>query len=351
MEDVTTDLTEITKHSVKMLDYINSALLMTVFVSFAFWWLIRNFTMKQMPKKGVRGLGLLLYFTGIISELYCSWIMVFLSSKLDVDKSLAEKLGRLRGTYTQRFGNVEIDLIATYNACLIASQVLNISTLFLMIASWMPISFGEAYPERPFLLSKKKSNSDALKRLSNASLQTFATSYVFVRIPLEILFSKYQVNLTQSTIIFARSVFFGLELVTCAFLLLILKIKYQGIQASEREVVLRNNGGINILIVILLMDSLFNHIINVLSIPLVLNEVSGYVMEKIGFLAHLMVSTIMLAVLCPLKSVKLHRKKYDEPATSDVYADRGDSIFVDKNRHLESDDHVDIMGRKIGSTN
>lgn len=298
MERNQEDVARLVTKPEKVLDYINNGLLKAIFVSFVFWWLTKNMSMKQSFRKGTKSISLVFFTVSIITSFLCDWMAVFLSSKFVLDKALAEKMGYISGVYLQTIGSRHLDLIYVYNFLLTASQMLKICSLFLMTGSWMPVSRKDIL-EQIYPSIRGKNDSEVLGRLSDASIAVFSKIYTLLRIPLALIFVKYQIFLMPDTILFIRSVWFGLEVALCGLFLLILKTKYQGILNDNAKTQIDRYTGVSIFVTTLLADSFFNHIINVLSIPSTLGEATTYVIEKIGFLARMVSELILLATLCP----------------------------------------------------
>lgn len=344
MEDNVEEITAFATRSEKVLDYINSALINTIFVSFTIWWALKNSNTRYTSKRGLKVLALLFYFVSVFSEVFCDWLVVYLSTKLDVNKVLAEKLGYLEGAYRESFGTRQVDLVMLFNVLLTAYQVLKVTALFLMVSSWLPVSLKKLHQEQHLLLSRKDISTDSLKRLSSASIATFSMCYVALRLPLTLMLLKYQSHFSTDTTLFVRSVFFGIEIAICALFLLILKIKYQGVMSNEAEATLNSYSGVNIFITMLLLDSFFNHIVNVLSIPLILSETVGYIIDKIGFLSRLMVNVILLTILYPQASKAATHQKYSD-MTSRYFLDKEADTCMEKKAlgALGSEELVDVM--------
>ena len=347
MEDNSSSVDEFATKPEKTLDYINSALLTTIFVSFAVWWVFKNIDGKEILRRGLRSLALLFYFTSIFFGLYSDWLIIFLSSKINIDKNLVEKMGYIYGNYKQEIGTLHIDLITCYNIFLTTSQVSKICALFLMIGSWMPISLRSMSPGDSPGTSKKK-EAEMFKKLSNASISVFSKLYILFRIPITFIFQRNQIFLTPDTILFTRSVFFGIEIAISALFLVILKTKYQGVVSNKMDAAIGSYTGVNILVVVLLMDSFFNHIINALSIPLIMDNVTTYVIEKIGFLTHIVSGVILLAILCPQKH------KFCNGKISCLHQNCNTKKALDTasmenkyNEEFESDELVDLMDNKV----
>lgn len=344
MEDNIEEVMAFATRSEKVLDYINSALINTIFVSFTIWWSLRNSNTRYTSKRGLKSLALLLYFVSVFSEMLSDWLVVYLSAKIDVNKVFAEKLGYLEGAYKQGFGTRQVDLVMLFNVLLTTYQVLKVTTLFLMVSSWMPVSFKKIQQDHHLLISRKELSSDSLRQLSSASVATFSTCYVALRLPLTLLLLKYQGHFSTDTTLFVRSIFFGVEIAICALFLLILKIKYQGIVNSKVDAALNSYSGINIFITMLLSDSFFNHIVNILSIPLTLSETIGYIIDKIGFLSRLIVNVILLTILYPQASKTISHQKYNDMPCK-YFLEKEDNAYAEKKAQgtMESDELVDVM--------
>lgn len=343
MESNHEDLISTVTKPEKVLDYINSALIKTMFISFAFWWLVKNASVQRVLKKGSKSVSLALFFLSITSSFLCDWLIIFLSSKFNLNKVLAEKMGYLSGAYEKVFAGHSIDLVYLHNSLLTTSQVLRVCSLFLMAGSWLPISRKDL-KMHIYSNSSRQDDPELINKLSDASISIFSKLYIFLRIPFTLIFMKYQAFLRPDIILFTRSAFFGTEIALCALFLLILKTKYQGIFGDGVKMQRERYTGINIFVMALLADSFFNHIISVLSIPSVLGEITTYIIEKIGFLTRMASELILLAILCPQRSGDAgYGKKFGDDIISTEKLPRSILEEQKKDCEAENTELVDLM--------
>lgn len=321
----------------KLLDYINSSLISTLFVFFSFWWITKIASIKNIPRKTIRIIAILFYFTSAISMFICDWLLIYIATQMELNKNTVEKLGYLEGTLIIAYK--QINLVEIYNVLLFIGQILKISTVFLLTASWVPFPFRKSGTQ-----IDKDNKKEILSKLSEASLISFTKYYAFFRLPVFIFFRTYQHLFDNDTILFLRSVIFGSEMALCALFLVILKTKYQGILSHETEDLKGNYGGINILIMVLIFDSFFNHILHTLSIPLVFNELTAFIIEKLGFLSEMLCNITLLTLLCPQHKEEkvLEKAKYSK--VDIVPFDIEDYKSDHKRMEVESYDLVDVIG-------
>lgn len=321
-----------------LFDYIHTSLITTLYIVFALWWIIKIASIRNAPRKGLRIVANLLYFVSAFSLFICDWLVIFIATQMELNKNTVEKLGYLDGVLI--ISSKEINLVEIFNLLLFVGQILKISTIYLLTASWVPF---------PFLKSKSQLDTDTknqlLHRLSEASIVSFTKYYAIFRIPVFVFLRMYQHLFDNDTILFLRSVIFGCEIMLCALFLVILKTKYQSILNHEHDGIKGSYGGINILILVLILDSFFNHILHTLSIPLVLSELIAFIIEKLGFLSQLLCNIVLLTLLCP--------QKKEEPSVSEkqrlhkvdiIPFDIEDYKSENKKMDMESYDLVDVIG-------
>lgn len=269
-------------------DHINSTLLSTLILFFAIWWISNCAQLKSNPKWIVRLFSLVIFFTSILTSLISDYLLIFLAFRIDIDKTLIQKIGALHGKFPLIFGERTVDLIQIYNILITTAEITKISTLFLLIS----------------LLGTEIVHSSSAKY------------YSFLRIPVVVFFRVYQNNINVESVLFIRSVFFGLEITVSALLLMLQNTKFKGVR---------------ILIFVLISDSFLNYTVNILSVPLEVNEIIGFLIFKLGFVTQVLENILTLAMICPLTSSLGKTGKAREIVSNEVL----------------DDELVDVMHREV----
>lgn len=216
------------------LEYVDECLFFTA----TYFYLI--YRILKIKKSTLKIISLSLLYISATSLLAFFMILVYLTKFYDIDKLYLEKVGRLEGSHF--FYN--FDIIPLFNWCLSLSNTLKISSMFMLIASPLPIL------------------------------------YSIIRLPVSVFLDLFA-DLQDKTLIFYRSLIYGTE--TCMVLALFLS---RGI----------NNPLLNLC---LFGECVFRFYINVIDVPVEIGDITMHVIKKSG---------IILMVLSYLVIVEIGKK-------------------------------------------
>ncbi|EJW03571.1 hypothetical protein EDEG_02102 [Edhazardia aedis USNM 41457] len=296
----------------KTIQYIDEGIILSLLFVYVFWRLIknRNFSLIKLFKGNMKSVSVFFLFFSNIFMLAYNVSIIYLTKFYDFDKGVIEKVGYLAGTHIITLYNNTFDIVKILNVCLTMHQILRTSTLFCLIGLWLPSCLFALKKNSNSIslfnieksISKIGSENSLHKALGHASIVTFANLYCFLRIPLSIILDFNHSVTSDKTVIFYRSVFYGTETYVLILFFLLLETKFMSLVLRKDDTDLRKSfkpavENVNLLVVLLGLIGFLKYYINVMALPVEMNNLCVHIVSKIVFVTEICVTLLVVHML------------------------------------------------------
>jgi hypothetical protein len=282
--------------SSEIYSYVNEAVLTSMVLVFALWRTSRSTLPTYNLFRGkLRSCGTLFAFVSVLCSALYSGLLAFLSTRLPINKSEVELVGRLDETY--RIGYREIDLVGILNVALVLSGVMRMSAVYLLVGLWGPCAYSAFNNSIAFDLFKTGvTNIFITKSVFNTSIITFAKIYAFLRTPALIYFFFSLKDYSDRRTLFFESFFLGSEVYLAVALLIILRTKHSFL--SEQKTL----DSTYLLNLCLIGHGFLTYTLNTIAVPFEVSAVQGQILKSFGLALRLALDILLIAMFCPIKS-------------------------------------------------
>ncbi|KAF9764453.1 hypothetical protein NGRA_0561 [Nosema granulosis] len=279
----------------KKTGYIHEAVFITILMVFAVWrWLKSSFKNSNVFQDKLRTIGSLLMLMSIASSLVYNYLLIFLSSKFEIDKYEFELVGYTN--YEYMFKNV--NLFEVLNVSYLISKILRISSLYMLIGLWGPCLYSyvnnSKYGYEVFASKEINSKIYISKDIFQTSIITFSKVYSVLRIPgIILLYFKIR-ELGTASIVFFESLIHGSEIYLCIALMLVLKTRH-GFLSGYKGL-----DTISLLGFALGLFGFLSYSINSIAIPFPISDVLFQVKQSLIFALRTTIDLLLVSMFCPI---------------------------------------------------
>lgn len=266
-----------------------------------------HFSIIRLFKGNMRTVGIYFLLLSGLSTIIYNAAIVYLTKYYDIDKGYLEKVGHLEGTHILQIYGRKIDIIMLLNWTLTFMNMFKVTALFILIGLWLPCAYNFAtkksenvFPTESEINLNLYSHNNLREAISHASIITFSSLYAFLRIPLVILLDINYNYAPEKTMIFYRSVFYGSELYLTVLFFLILETRFISTLFNKDKENKKTVENVNLLILLLTVDSFIRYYINIIAIPVEITSFSEHILKKIGFATQATILILLVNFYCPL---------------------------------------------------
>lgn len=283
------------------LECVNEAVFTLLLLGFAVGRSARSTLPSYNVFRGkLRSLGSLFTLTSVLFSAIYICLATYLSTRIDLDKTSVEIVGRLRSSYVVKYRDFKIDLAYILNISLVMSRVLRMSAVFLLIGLWGPCAYS-AFNSGGQSLDIVRPGSSGIrtfiaKSMFNTSVVTFSKIYAILRAPALFYYYCQQGLFEEKTAIFLESFLLGGEVYLAVALLIVLRTKHSFL--SEHK----SLDSTNLLSVCLLFHGFLAYTVNTVSVPFETTDLHHQVLQSLSFGVKVVLDMLLISMFCPVRN-------------------------------------------------
>lgn len=284
----------------KVVGYVNEAVFSLLLLGFVIGRTTRStFPSYNVFRGKLRSLGSIFVLTSVLFSTIYTFLILYLGTRLEFDKSSIELLGGLRDSYFVKYNNLKVDLVYILNVSLETSKILRMSAVFLLIGLWGPCAYSAFNNgNRSFDIFRTGSSGTKIfiaKSIFNTSVVTFSKIYAILRTPVLVYYYRKSNLFGDKTAVFLESFFLGGEVYLSVAFLIILRTKHSFL--SEH----RSLDSTNLLSLCLLLYGFLTYTINTIVVPFEMTDLHYQIQQSLKFGIKLVLDMLLISMFCPIR--------------------------------------------------
>lgn len=264
----------------ELLGNLNTTIILAFVLAFTFRRSYKSTTPTINLIKGrLRTFGAWMLKFSVLFSFVFSACITALSSRYSIRRHVVELTRSFDGSLVASFRSHSIDIAAVMIYALKISEILLISSVFFLIALFVP---------------QPSDGADALPQAAGSSIATFSTMWAICRIPVYLYLDAYRTLFDQKLAIFVFELAPSVEFLTAALFTLVANSSRTG----------RSSENMSLLGVLLLLYAIFKHVVNLVEMPFALTEIHLQALASIQLCLQLGLYLVLLAMFCPLRKAE-----------------------------------------------
>lgn len=308
------DINEPLTSSKELLSNLNATIILAFVLVFIFRRSYKSTTPTINLIKGrLRTFGAWMLKFSILFSFMFSGCITMLCNRYNIKRRDIELAKTFEGSMMASFRGYSVDVAAVMIYALKISEILLVSSIFFLIALFVP---------QPSDAAEDSDENLSISQNANSTISTFSTMWAICRIPAHLYLDAYKTLFDQKLAVFIFELVSAVELFTAAFFTLIVRSKHSSLHTKKSK------EDMNLLSVLLLFYAIFKHTVNLVEMPFALTEVHVQVLTSIQFSLQLGLYLILLSMFCPLKKTEHRTQKARSPETLKHYDECNSEVVL-----------------------